>query len=67
MRHRIQWFFHLGAQGISKGDEHPTNTSHGVGGTRCLIAIHWGSRPAGRVPEQTPLTEDQSSFTVVQH
>jgi len=30
MRHRLQWFIHLGAQGLSKGDEHPTNTPYGV-------------------------------------
>jgi len=24
MRHRLQWFIHLRAQGLSKGDEHPT-------------------------------------------
>ena len=27
---RLQWFIHLWAQGLSKGDEHPTNTPHGV-------------------------------------
>ena len=30
MRHRLKWFIHLRAQGLSKGDEHPTNTPHGV-------------------------------------
>jgi len=30
MRHRRQWFIHLRAQGLSKGDEHPTNTLHTV-------------------------------------
>jgi len=30
MRHRLKWFTHLRAQGLSKGDEHPTNTPHGV-------------------------------------
>ena len=30
MRHRLEWFIHLRAQGLSKGDEHPTNTPHGV-------------------------------------
>jgi len=30
MRHRLQWFIHLRAQGLSKGDEHPTKTLHGV-------------------------------------
>ena len=26
----LKWFIHLRAQGLSKGDEHPTNTPHGV-------------------------------------
>ena len=26
MHHRLDWFNHLRAQGLSKGDEHPTNT-----------------------------------------
>ena len=30
MRPRIKWFIHLRAQGPSKGDEHTTNTPHGV-------------------------------------
>ena len=30
MRHRLKWFIHLRAQGLSKGDEHPTNTVYGV-------------------------------------
>jgi len=30
MRHRLKWFIHLRAQGLSKGDEHPTNTPRGV-------------------------------------
>jgi len=30
MRHRLQWFIHLRAQGLSKEDEHPTNTRSGV-------------------------------------
>ena len=30
MRHRLKWFIHLRAQGLSKGDEHPTNTVHVV-------------------------------------
>jgi len=30
MCHRLEWFIHLRAQGLSKGDEHPTNTPHGV-------------------------------------
>jgi len=30
MRHRLQWFIYLQAQGVRKGDGHPTNTLHGV-------------------------------------
>jgi len=30
MRHRLKWFIHLWAQALSKGDEHPTNTLHGI-------------------------------------
>jgi len=30
LHHRLQWFIHLRAHGLSKGDEHPTNTPHGV-------------------------------------
>ena len=30
MRPRLEWFIHLRAQGLSEGDEHPTNTPHGV-------------------------------------
>jgi len=30
MRHRLEWFIHLQTQGLSKGDEHPTNTPCGT-------------------------------------
>ena len=30
MHHRLEWFIHLRAHGLSKGDGHPTNTLHGV-------------------------------------
>jgi len=33
MRHRLKWFIHyfkIRDQGLTKGDEHPTNTLHGV-------------------------------------
>jgi len=30
MRHRLKWFIRLRAQDVSKGDEQPTNTPHGV-------------------------------------
>jgi len=29
MRHRLKWFIHLRVQGLSKGDEHPTDTPKG--------------------------------------
>jgi len=30
MRHRLKWFIHTRAQGLSEVYEHPTNTPHGV-------------------------------------
>ena len=30
MHHRLQWFIHLRAQGLRKGDEHLAYTLHGV-------------------------------------
>ena len=30
MRHRLQWFIHLRAHGLRKGDENPTYTPHGA-------------------------------------
>ena len=30
MRHRLQWFIHVRANGLSKGDEHPAYTPHGI-------------------------------------
>jgi len=30
MRHRLEWFIHLYAQGLSEGDEHPANSSWGM-------------------------------------
>jgi len=30
MRHKLQWFIHLRAHGLRKGDEHPAYTPHGV-------------------------------------
>ena len=30
MRHRLQWFIHLRAHGLRKGDEHPAYTPRGV-------------------------------------
>jgi len=37
MRHRLQWFIHLWAQGLRKGDEHPAYTPHGVWHTLLLL------------------------------
>jgi len=31
VRHRLQWFIHLQAHGLRKGDEHPANTFLGCG------------------------------------
>jgi len=30
MRHRLEWFINLRAEGLSKRDEHPASTPHGV-------------------------------------
>ena len=30
MRHRLQWFIHIRAHGLRKGDEHPAYTHRGV-------------------------------------
>jgi len=30
IRHRLQWFIHPRADGLIKGDKHPTYTPHGV-------------------------------------
>jgi len=30
MHHILWWFIHPQAQGLSKGDEHPAYTAHGV-------------------------------------
>ena len=30
MHLRLEWFIHLRTQGLSKEDEHPTNTPHGA-------------------------------------
>jgi len=35
MRHRLKWFIHLRAQGLSKGDEDPPTLLMGYG-TLCL-------------------------------
>ena len=38
MRHRLQWFIQLRADGLAKGDEHPAFTPHG---TVCLYLTTW--------------------------
>jgi len=40
MRHRLEWFIHLGAQGLSNGDLHPTKTRRGVWYVLPLPAYH---------------------------
>jgi len=30
MRHRLEWFIHQSVQGLSKGNDHPTDTPEGV-------------------------------------
>jgi len=47
MRHRLEWFIHLLAQGLSTGDEHPTNTSDGV---LVLFTFLWVSRAGALLP-----------------
>jgi len=37
MRHRLEWFIHLRAQGLSDGDDYPTNTPHGVWYSLCPV------------------------------
>ena len=36
MRHRVKWFIHLRAHGLSRGNEHPTNTLRARYGTLYL-------------------------------
>jgi len=38
MSHRLHWFIHLLADGLGKGDEHPTYTLHGVRHSALLLA-----------------------------
>jgi len=37
MRHRLQWFIHLRAHGLRKGDEHPAYTPHGLWHSSCTV------------------------------
>ena len=37
MRHRLEWFIHLRAQGLSEGDDYSTNTPHGVWYSLCPV------------------------------
>ena len=37
MRLRLQWFIHLRASGLRKGDEHPAYTPRGV----CHLYLDW--------------------------
>ena len=40
MRHRLQWFVHLRAHGLRKGDEHPAFTSRRVSNTISYLLCH---------------------------
>ena len=37
MRHRLQWFIHLPAQNLRKGDKHPASTPRGCGALYSFI------------------------------
>jgi len=39
MRYRLRWFIQLRAHGLSKGDEHPAYTLHGVWHTLSLTRL----------------------------
>ena len=58
MRHRLQWFIHLQAHGLRKGDEHPDYTPHGAWHTfstllyPCMEYDVEGPRPRKR-PKRT--------------
>ena len=44
MRHRLQWFIHLRAHGLRKGDEQPAYTPHVVWHSFTFMACkldHW--------------------------
>jgi len=43
MHHRLEWFIHLRAQVLSKGDEHPANTPHWVWNSLPFLLISEGS------------------------
>jgi len=55
MRHRLQWFIHLRAHGLRKGDEHPTYTPHGVWHSYTFFKVcnkphcYWNSRRVGSI------------------
>ena len=38
MRHRLQWFIHLRAHGLRKGDKHHAYAAHGVWHTLCSLS-----------------------------
>ena len=40
VHHRLKWFIHLRAHGLSKGDEHSTNTHHGYGTLYLFISLN---------------------------
>jgi len=41
MRHRLKWFIHLRAHGLSKGDEHPLTLSMGHGTLYLTPLLIW--------------------------
>jgi len=42
MCHRLEWFIHLWAQGLSKGDEHPAYTPHAAWYSTFLVSMAQG-------------------------
>jgi len=53
MRHRLQWFIHLRAHGLSKGDEHSTPR-----GVLWHTLLFWGGEGGrGRCPERANVVD----------
>jgi len=49
MRHRLQWFIHLRAHDLRKGDEHPAYTPHGLGTVYLYLSLSPVWRPGAVV------------------
>ena len=62
MPHRLKWFIHPRAQGLSKGDEHPTNTLHGVWYT---LPYHNFTAENMEKSQHTDFNEDKTNESVV--